>query len=360
MQRMKTAYMYCRIPGVPDSEIGERVAAFCLATVLLALTTEERWQQGHSVGFQLCVYVYGGPATGKGTFAKIAALTSTGEIRTFGSQRFDGAEGATWITESVLHHPICYRDELDQFMSHGATEDMKTYLGGEPIQLRKKFESSITIPPKPIIISSNSLKLNEDDEALLERILVLQIEANPLSTKEDRNRIFAAFYDWVEAGGREICQRVGIQLYRDFRQITVGPPQWTRSAVFDAAIAFVCERLGMNVQTVMSAAAAGKKTAIRQSLPWFAGLREYAHHELGGAGPYQEATASQVWSISSGDESQARKLRRWVEQLEEATKSGPLAVLGWEVALGPRAPSMSRRIIFRNPNPNESEGTLDY
>ena len=47
--------------------------------------------------------------------AKLVALTTAGELRTYGSQRFDGADG-TWLTESVLHLPVCFRDELDQFL----------------------------------------------------------------------------------------------------------------------------------------------------------------------------------------------------------------------------------------------------
>lgn len=356
MDQVRNAYLYARIPGVPDSEAWERVAVFCLSTTLSALWAEERWQAGAPLGFLPCTWFYGGAATGKGTASKLVALTCAGEMRTFGSQRFDGADSGTWLTESVLHLPVCFRDELDQFLPAHALEDLKAYLAGEPLQLRKKFGSDMTIAPKPVVFSSNALKINEDDEATRDRINLVQIEANPISSKVDRNRAFDSFYRWVEGGGREVCQRTGILLYRDFRGLTFGPAKWTRSVVFDAAMAFVCSRVGINPEIVMAAAAAGKETAIRQSLPWYAAIQEYAHHELGGGGHYHEAPAAQVWSISTGDETQVRKLRRWLDQMESATKNAPLSVCGWMVTLGDRAPSTSRKIIFRNPNDSTPDG----
>jgi len=343
---VSAAYTFARIPGVPDSEVGTRVAVFAMATALSALWAEERWQAGDPMGFLPCTWFYGGPNSGKGTAAKLIALLTSGELRTYGSQRFDGADG-TWLTESVLHLPVCFRDELDQFLPSSSLEDLKAYLAGEPLQLRKKFGADMTIAPKPVVISSNQLKINEDDEATRDRINLVQLEANPLSTKTDRNRAFDSFYAWVEAGGRLTAQRSGILLYRDFRQAPRGTARWTRSVVFDAAMAFVCARLGVNPDVVMASAAAGKESAIRASLPWFVAMEEYAHHELGGGAAYHENTAANVWGISSGDEAAVRKLRRWLDQMDGALSKGPLVVCGWEVSLGPRSTSTTRKLIFR-------------
>lgn len=358
LDQVVKAYQYARIPGVPDSEVGQRVAAFALATTLSALWAEERWQAGDPLGFLPCTWFYGGPNSGKGTAAKLVALTTAGELRTYGSQRFDGADG-TWLTESVLHLPVCFRDELDQFLPSSSLEDLKAYLAGEPLQLRKKFGSDMTISPKPVVISSNALKINEDDEATRDRINLVQLEANPLSTKADRNRAFDGFYRWVEGGGRQVAQRAGILLYRDFRGLHLPSAKWTRSVVFDAAMAFVCDRLGLCPETVMGAALAGKESAIRSSLPWFVAMVDYAHHELGGENAYHEVTAAHCWGIATQDESQVRKLRRWIDQVEDAITRSPLVVCGWEVTLGPRGTSTSRKLIFRNPNTSVQGGFDD-
>ena len=347
LEAIQAAYQFARIPGVPDSEVGLRVAVFAIATALSALWAEERWNAGLSVGFLPCTWFYGGPNSGKGTASKLIALLISGDIRTYGSQRFDGAPD-TWLTESVLHHCVCFRDELDQFLPAASLEDLKTYTSGEPLQLRKKFGSDMTIAPKPVVISSNALKINEDDEATRDRINLVQLEPNLLSTKNDRNRAFDRFYAWVEAGGRKVAHRAGILLYRDFRATTWSSARWTRSASFDAAMAFVCERLAVDPNPIMAAANDGKEAAIRQSLPWFVASAEYVHHELGGdSGSYHEATAASVWGISLSDESQLRKLRRWIDQLEAALGKGQMSAGGWEISLGPRSASVTRRIIFR-------------
>ena len=99
--------------------------------------------------------------------------------------------------------------------------------------------------------------------------------------------------------------------------------------------------------------------AIRQSLPWFVSAAEYIHHELGGtSGSYHEAPAASVWGISLADEGQLRKLRRWVDQVESALSKGPMSAGGWEISLGPRCASTSRRLIFRSINISENGGDL--
>ncbi len=347
LDEVHKAYRFVRIPGTPDSEVGDRVAIFASATALSALWAEERWQAREPLGFLPCSWFYGGPATGKGTAAKLVSLMVAGDLRTRGSQRFDGATGG-WLTESVLHLPVCFRDELDEFLNHTEIEDLKTYLAGEPLQLRKKFGSDMTIAPKPVVFSSNKLKINEDDEATKDRIVIIQLEPNPISTKPQRNSVFDAFYHWIEDGGRSLVHRVGIALYRDFRMRPVGPAQWTRSGAFDSAVAFVCERIGVSAQGVMAAAQAGKESAIRSNLPWFQAIQDYVTHELADVHGYHEAKMVGVWGINPSDEAQARKLRRWTEQIERATEAGPMTVHGWAVSAGARSPSTSRLLTFRS------------
>lgn len=345
LEQVRLAYRYVRMPGVPDSEVGERVAAFCLATALSALWAEERWQAGEPTGFLPISWFFGGAATGKGTAAKICALLVAGEPRTYGSQRFDGADGG-WLTESVLHLPICFRDELDQFLTAAHLEDLKTYASGEPLQLRKKFGSDMTIAPKPVVFSSNALKVNEDDEATKDRINLVQLEANPLSTKPQRNSAFDAFYSWLDQGGRQVVHRAGILLYRDFRRLSPSPARWTRSQIFDSALMFACERLGLSAEEVITAAQATKDQAIRQGLPWFQALQDYVRHDLANCLGYHEAKVAQVLACSQ-DESGLRKLRRWIDQIERALgPSGKLRLGSWDISLGDRAASTSRTIHF--------------
>jgi hypothetical protein len=345
VERLRRAYLHVRIPGVPDSEVGERVAAFCLATALSALWAEERWQAGEPCGFLPITWFFGGAATGKGTAAKICALLVAGEPRTYGSQRFDGGEGG-WLTESVLHLPICFRDELDQFLSAAYLEDLKTYASGEPLQLRKKFGSDMTIAPKPVVFSSNALKINEDDEATKDRVNLVQLEPSPISTKAQRNAAFDAFYTWLDAGGRQVVHRAGILLYRDFRGLPIPPARWTRSQVFDAALDFASARLHLNPDEVIAAAQAAKDLAIRQGLPWFQSLQDYVRHDLAEQASYHEARVAQVFACSP-DETGTRKLRRWLDQLERAMGvPGRLRLGTWDISMGPRTSSTNRMLHF--------------
>lgn len=355
LDQLQGAYAMVRIPGVPDSEVYLRVFAFCTAMALSSLWAEERWLQKAPIGFLPWVWFYGGDTTGKGTAAKIIALLVSGTSRTYGSQRFDGAQSG-WLTESVCYLPICFRDELDEFLNHSDLEDLKTNLAGDPLQVRKKFEAGITIAPKPVVFSTNNLKINEDDEATKSRVTVVNLTANPLSTRERRSAAFDTFYRWVEDGGSDLTYRVGIALYREFRSVPIGKARWSRSAVFDAAMAFVCGKLHIDPSVVVADANSAKDACIREGLPWFHALQDYVNHEMAGVVGYHDVRLVEALGIDSSSEAQARKLRRWFGQIEAAVATGPLRVCGWEVRLGPSAPTTSRTIRLASPSTPDMSG----
>lgn len=344
-EQLLLAYRYVRIPEVPDSEVGDRVLVFCLAMALSALWAEERWMAHKPLGFLPWEWFYGGDTTGKGTAAKVIAMMVSGSPRTYGSQRFDGASSG-WLTESVLYLCLCFRDELDEFLSHSDLEDLKTNLAGDPLQIRKKFEAGITIAPKPLVFSTNNLKINESDEATKSRVVVINLTANPLSTREQRSAAFDGFYRWVEGPGQDLIYRVGIALYRDFRAVPIPKARWTRSAVFDAAMSFACGKFRIDPAAVMQAASDVKETCIREGLPWYQALLDYVHHELGQAQCYHEARLVQVLGIDPSNESQARKLRRWFGEMEKALANGPLCLSGWQIQLGPYSTTTTRVLRF--------------
>ncbi len=343
--QLRLAYRFVRIPEVPDSEVGSRVLVFSVAMALSALWAEERWMARKPLGFLPWEWFYGGDTTGKGTAAKVIAMMVSGSPRTYGSQRFDGATSG-WLTESVLYLCICFRDELDEFLSHSDLEDLKTNLAGDPLQIRKKFEAGVTIAPKPIVFSTNNLKINESDEATKSRVVVINLTANPLSTREQRSAAFDNFYRWVEGPGQDLIYRVGIALYRDFRTSPIPKARWTRSAVFDAALAFACGKLGIDPNAVMQAANDVKETCIREGLPWYQALLDYVHHEMGQAQGYHEARLVQVLGIDPSNDSQARKLRRWFGEMEKALANGPICLSGWHIQLGPYSSTTTRVLRF--------------
>ena len=350
LERMRGAYLHVRIPGAPDSEVGTRVTAFCLAGALTALWAEERWHSGKPLGFLPIEWFFGGPGSGKGTATKIMSMLVSGDPKTHGSQRFDGQQGG-WLTESVLHGPICFRDELDQYLTEVELEDMKAYTSGEPLQLRKKFGTDMTIAPRPVVFSSNALKVNQDDEATKERIVLVQLDPNPLFSKADRNVAFDRFFRWVENdGGLETIHRVCVGLYRQFRLIPLGQPRWTRSASFDSAMAFVGTVLGIDASSIMALAQEMKEDAIQKGARWHRNMRDYLTHEIAGGqmilGANFEALASEVWGIQVADESQVRKFRNWLDEFREATKSGPLRLAGFEIKPGPKTKSTKQMIEF--------------
>ncbi|WP_196301252.1 hypothetical protein, partial [Streptococcus pneumoniae] len=83
--------------------------------------------------------------------------------------------------------PVCFRDELDGFMKSGNIEDLKTFLAGEALQLRKKFGTDMSVAPRPVVIASNSLHISQDDEATQERITLVELQPNTMASKKDRN-----------------------------------------------------------------------------------------------------------------------------------------------------------------------------
>ena len=343
--QLRDAYQHIRIPEVPDSEVSDRLYCLMAAMALSGLWAEERWGAHLPVGFLPCEWFYGGDTTGKGTAAKTISCLLSGGLRTYGSQRFDGATSG-WLTESVLYLPICFRDELDEFMNHSDVEDLKTNLAGDPLQVRKKFEATITLMPKPVVFSTNSLKINEDDEATKSRILVVNLKARPESTRADRSGAFDGYYRWLEGGGQDLVYRVGISLYQQFRQIPLRQACWTRSGVFDTALDFVAGSIGYRPEVIMAAVAAAQEQCIREGLPWFQSLLDFVHHELQDVQGESMVRLASALGIDPSIEAQGRKLRRWFGQIEAAMASGPLQVGGWEVRLGPPATTTSRLVKF--------------
>lgn len=344
--QIRLAYLHVSIPGVPDSEVYERVMVFCLAIALSAFWAEERWQAHQPTGFLPIAYFFGGAGTGKGTASKIIAGLTTGDTRTYGSQRFDGVPDG-WVTESILHLPVMFKDELDQFLPHNQLEDLKSYTSGEPLQLRKKFGQDMTLAPKPVVFSSNTLRINADDEATKDRVLLVQLEANTISTKVQRNQAFSRFFDWLNhQGGCSLLHRVGISLHRDFRQTTIPAPRWTRSSVFDAAVTFVCDRIGANADQIMKAADSGKTTAIVQGAPWFEEIQSYISGELSDEDSYHEAPIARVWSIDTAIDRDRKKFQRWFEQLRSTLSAGPVYACGFLVVVSTTGPKTKRMFHF--------------
>lgn len=342
---VRGAYLGVRLASSPDSEVGKRVLAFSLATALASFWAEERVTLGDPTGFLPWVWFYGGPGTGKGTAAKIVALLISGRTKTYGGQRFDGSDGG-WLTESVLHLPVCFRDELDEYLKPSTLEDLKTYTGGESLQLRKKFQADMTIPPKPVVFTSNKLKVNESDEPTKERIILVELLANPLRSRSQRNADFNDFYAWVEKDGFKAFQRVGIHFFKEFRGKELGPPRWSRSAVFDSALDFVAGKLHTSAKTLMDASEESKVKSIRESSAWFQALEDYTQE--GNGAPSFQATAVNVFRLSTADEAQRKKLRRWLDSLAHALAEGPLIVAGHQVTLSPfgGAKSTTTLIVF--------------
>jgi hypothetical protein len=351
--QMRKAYHGVSLASCPDSEVGNRVLAFALATALCSFWAEERITAGQSTGFLPWVWFYGGAGTGKGTAAKLVALLVSGSMKTYGGQRFDGEEDG-WLTESVLHLPVCFRDELDQFLAAGTLEDLKTFIGGESLQLRKKFQAGMTIPPKPVVFTSNKLKVNDNDEPTKERIILVELHENPfIGTRARRNQEFEALYQWVEAGGSKVFQRVGIHLYKLFRRIPIGKARWTRSSVFDSALDFIAPHLGVSAQTILAASEESKALSIRAGSGWYQALEEFAQD---GASDTFQTSGAGAFRLSTQDESQRKKLRRWMESLERAIASGPLVINGFKITLNPfgGAKSTTTQIVFSRVEANHA------
>lgn len=314
------AYTYTITPGVPSSDVGMRVFIFALATAVCALRAEELWQLEQPTGFLPWLWAYGEPATGKGTVAKIIAAMVSGQTRTYGSQRFGGEKEASWLTESVLHLPVVFKDELDQYLDRSALEDLKTFIAGEALQKRKAYGTDMTIPPRPIVFATNEIKINTDDTATKERIILLQLDKNKHAPDQVRNNAFESFRGWFQEDGYEAFHRIGIHFYKQFRHIPILKSQWTRSAMFDTAISMVCKELGRSPDVVMDPSNASKEAAILQGSPWYRSLLEFVQHDLVPGVETQQVLAMEVWALNPNNESDLKKLRRYLGAFEDSIR----------------------------------------
>lgn len=349
LEAIGNAYHYVVIPGAPASETGMRVVAVALATALCGLRAQELGQTGTPTGFNPGTWFYGGPATGKGTAAKITAAAVSGETRTYGSQRFGGEKETGWLTESALHLPVVFKDELDQYLDRSASEDLKAFLGGEALQRRKAYGMDMTLYPRPVVFSTNEIKINPEDEATKERIVLVELQPNPLATKFQRNNAFEHFHAWMADGGALKLHRVAVHLYGAFRLLQVGDVKFTRSAVFDAAICHVCKVMDLDPAAIMSPSEANKEAAILRGAPWFQALADYAQYELNGADEFN-AKAHELWGVRLEDESAKKKLRRYLESFRSSAKEhgGALSIYGYSVDLPPfHATAANTLVRFR-------------
>ena len=341
------AYTYTITPGVPAADVGYRVFIFALATSLCALRAEELWQVEQPTGFLPWLWVYGEPATGKGTVSKIIAAMVSGQTRTYGSQRFGGEKEASWLTESAIHLPVVFKDELDQFLDRTSLEDLKTFIAGEALQKRKAYGTDMTISPRPVVFATNEIKVNSDDVATKERIILLQLDKNKIAPDHTRNNAFETFRTWFQEEGCEALHRVAIHFYKSFRKVSFQKSRWTRSAMFDSAIELVCKELNRDPAAVMDPSNASKEAAILRGSTWYRTMVDYVTHDLIPGLETQQVLAMEVWGISSGNESDLKKLRRYLDAFREASSGGHMQIGEIYIRLTPfQCPAPKRAFIF--------------
>lgn len=349
LEAIRSAFAFTIIPGAPHSEVGSRVLAMTMALALCGMRAEEKWLAGEPTGFLPWGWFYGDPGTGKGTAGRIVAAAVSGDVRTYGSQRFGGERESTWLTESVIHLPIAFKDELDTFLERPALEDLKTFIAGEALQKRKAYGTDMTIAPRPVVFSTNEIKVNADDTPTKERIILCQLDKNPLASDQARNNAFEVFHDWLEDGGGKLTlYRASIQLYKQFRRVPIGKSTYTRSAMFDAAVDLVSAALGYKGVEIMRPSKENKEEAILHGSPWYRAIQDFIAHELDEADG-SHAKAHEVWSISL-DESGKRKMRRYITQFKDAAKAagGHLVIGGFQVSIQPFQSGLaSQSLIFR-------------
>lgn len=352
---LRRAFAFTITPGAPHSEVGTRVLAISMALALCGMKAEERWIAGEPTGFLPWGWFYGQPGTGKGTAARIVAAAVSGDVRTYGSQRFGGERESSWLTESVIHLPVAFKDELDTFLERPALEDLKTFIAGEALQKRKAYGTDMTIAPRPVVFSTNEIKVNADDIPTKERIILIQLDKNPLASDQERNNAFESFHDWLEQGGKLTLYRASIQLYKAFRKVPIGKSSYTRSAMFDAAVDLVAGALGYTGMEIMRPSRENKEEAILHGSPWYRSIQDFVLHEMADA-EADHAKAFEVWGISL-DESGKRKMRRYITQFKQAAKDsgGSLIIGGFHVSLQPFQTTLANQsLIFRKGSINAS------
>jgi hypothetical protein len=217
-------------------------------------------------------------------------------------------------------------------MKSGNIEDLKTMLAGEALQLRKKFGTDMAISPRPVVIASNAMRINADDEATQERITLVELQPNEMATKKERNNAFERFYEWLEGDGRAIFYRLTLHLYKDFRHVEIGRSTNSRSAMLDAAVKLLADRLSIKPSEVFRPALANREEAVLKGAAWFRPLLEYVEHELAGA---TDGTAKvlDLWSLSTSDPNQKRNYYRWLDQFKRAAGKAGLHVGPYVVTL---------------------------
>lgn len=332
VDKMRAAYLFCRIPNAPDSETGLRMTIWTLATALCALKAEELWAAKLPTGFLPWLWFYGGPATGKGMAMKVIAAALTGDLRTYGSQRFGGDKEYDWLTESVLHLPVCFRDELDTFMKSNNIEDLKTYLAGEALQLRKKFGTDMAVSPRPVVIASNTMHVNQEDEATQERITLVELQPNTMAPKAERNNAFEAFHAWLETGGKDVLYRLTLHLYKEFRAQPITRSRNSRSAMLDNAVQFLANKLHISADEVFRPSTTNKDEAILKGSPWFARLAEFTLHEMG-MRDERDVRVLDVWGLRMDDPNQKRTFYRYLKAFKMAAGSDGVSIAGFVVTL---------------------------
>jgi len=331
-------------PVNPLVSPGHQVAVISLAMALSAFAAEESWRHKKSIGFLPGVWIYGGPGSGKGTVATIVAAATTGAMETYGNECFDGFPWA-WLTESVLHCPVAYRDEIEVPFSAPERGDLKAFLAGEALHLRKKYAAGMSIYPRPVLFTANRMTL-PNDPALLQRIIRWNLEPDlglPVQKREDR---FAEFYQWLKYdGGTNCIYRLGLALYRQFR--TAKPSlstRWTRSSIFDGAVAFIANRMGLNPDSIMIPLGTREIDPGLASTSWYQALQQtvvrFSAEVL-----HVELNLMEALGLTRSD-SDLRKLRRWVEDIDNVARRGPFRLGEFQASLGPPVVTPERTIEF--------------
>ena len=345
-QQVTAAFAHSMLPGQLAGSVGGHLAVLALALALSAYAAEEQWLRQRSTGFVPGLWVYGAPHSGKGTFAKLVAVATTGLLRTYGNQKF-GGEAWPWLTESVLHCPVVFKDEVELQFDAAHRGDLKAFLGGEALQLRKKFGHDETIYPRPVLITSNRMTLPATDTALLQRMVLVNLEPAPASSFQARDDAYRTFYDWLEHGpGAKCLYRLGIAFYRDFRGQPGSPAtRWTRSGLFDTAVSFVAARLGQEPDAIMAPLCTRRLEPDRSQYAWHQALRDLGQGIVRLHGTHQMNLLSALGLSQS--ESDLRKFRRWRDSLDQAAQQGALTIEGVTFTLGPPGPPTSRRVVLQ-------------
>jgi hypothetical protein len=347
LEHMRQAFSASVLPAAPSAPLEIYLAIVLFAIAMAAYWAEDRWLSERPTGFLPGGWIWGGPQSGKGSASILVSLATTGRMDTRGGQRFDGS-AAAWLTESVFHGLVAFRDEVELRFGDSDREDLKTFLAGFALEVRKKFFPAVTVRPRPVLITSNQMTLGSTDMALAERILSVNLEPKPAFSRMKRREIFQAFYDWLEnESGADCVHRLGIALYREYRTLVQKGPRWTRSSAFDTAVTFLASKFGADADLVMESLDQGPVDSISHH-PWFEALLDYSL-QISESTMSIEIPALEALGLGSSD-SEQKKLRRWLASIQTEFLKGPLHIGAWLVALGPERPAPSRMLAFCREN----------